>query len=209
PADLVKDDKAFGCRIPEDVGSFGHLHHEGRLPPCQVVRCPHPRENPVRYANDGCRCRDKAAHLSHQRNQRHLPHEGGFACHVRPGNDKQLVAVIVKLDVVRHKTFPKGERLDHRMTAICNGDGITAVYLGSAVSGKNGDFCKRQDHVDYCDIVGGSGNPSPFRSHKIPHLRKSEYSSSEIRSSAPSTFSSYSFSSGVMNLSALARVCRR
>ena len=113
--DLVHEDEALVRGIVEDVGRFGHLHHERRAAAGQVVAGADAREDAVDRSEHGALGRHEAAHVRQQHDQRALAHVGALAAHVRAG-DHQHAARRVEHQVVGHER-PVDEMFDDGMTA--------------------------------------------------------------------------------------------
>ena len=94
--DFIENDETFRRCIAKDIGGLGHLHHERGLAAGKIVRCADPGENPVDHPDCRLSAADETADLRHEGDQRHLAHEGRFPCHVRAGDDQQLVFAIIE-----------------------------------------------------------------------------------------------------------------
>ena len=46
-ADLIQHQKAVPCGVSKDIRNLGHLHHEGTLTGCQIIRSAHTGKNTV------------------------------------------------------------------------------------------------------------------------------------------------------------------
>ena len=102
-ADLVEDDQTSGGCVVEDVRRLGHLDHERALATTQLVGGSHAGEEAINHADLGPSSRHEAPHLGENRQQRHLTDIGGFARHVRPGDEQDRPTLGAKVDVVRHE----------------------------------------------------------------------------------------------------------
>ena len=112
-ADLIHQHQAAGGGVVEDVGGFGHFHHEGGASRGQLVGGADAGENAVHRADASHLRRYVAAHVGEQHDQRHLAHVGGFAAHVGAGDDQQA-PVHVQAQVVGHEGSVQG-LFHHRM----------------------------------------------------------------------------------------------
>ena len=101
-ADLVDQDQAYIRGIVQDSGGLHHFRHEGGFPRGDIIDRADPGENSVDRAEYGALCRDEAADMRQQRDERSLAHVGGFASHVRPGN-QQHTDGFVQVDVIGDK----------------------------------------------------------------------------------------------------------
>ena len=72
--------------VVQDVGGFGHFHHEGGAAAGDIVRGTHAGKNPVHGADHCPVGGHETAGVGEQGNQRGLTHIGGFTAHVRAGH---------------------------------------------------------------------------------------------------------------------------
>ncbi len=103
PAHLVQEDQAVLGGLLEDQGHLFHLHHEGALPPRQVVGGPDAGIDAVQEGQGGLLGGHKAPHLGQEGDEGRLAQIGGLARHVGPGDQDQLVG---HLQVVGHELRP-------------------------------------------------------------------------------------------------------
>ena len=75
-------------------------------------------------------CRNKAADLRHQGNQRILAHVGRFARHVGAGDDEHAVFGFVQRGIVWHKQTAFQHLLNHRVAALGNRKHIAVIHRG-------------------------------------------------------------------------------
>ena len=118
-ADFVHQHEALRRRVVEDRGGFGHFDHERGAAAGQVVGGADAREDAIDRAERRAPRRHIAAHVSHQRDQRGLAHEGRFTAHVRAGDQEQL-ALGVQRAVVGDELLDL--RLDDRMPSLFDFD---------------------------------------------------------------------------------------
>ena len=118
-ADLIHQHQAVRPGVVQDVGRFGHLHHESRAPAGEVVRGANAGEDLIDRPQREGGCRYKTAAMRQQHDQRYLPHIGRLAAHVRAG-DQQHAAAGRELGVVGNEGLAQCRdlRLDHRMPAL-------------------------------------------------------------------------------------------
>ena len=108
----------------EDCRCFHHLDHECGLAGGEVVLQADAGENAVNQADAGLGCRDEAAHLSQQRDQRHLPDVSRLASHVGAGQH-QHPGLAGQLHIIGDIFAVIQYPLDYRMPAIPDAyDGI-------------------------------------------------------------------------------------
>ena len=77
-----------------------HFDHESGFAHGDVVRSSHPRENAVHHADTCTFGRNERAYLCHQRDNGRLPEQGGLAAHIGAGDDDDLLAVCVQINIV-------------------------------------------------------------------------------------------------------------
>ena len=95
-ADLVEHDEASRGGEVEDARRLLHLHHEGGLPPRDVVGRTHAREDAIHHRQLAPRARHERSCLREQADERGLPQVGGLAAHIRAGQDHELVGRAVQ-----------------------------------------------------------------------------------------------------------------
>lgn len=91
PAHLVQEDEATFGGLLEHQGHLLHLHHEGALPPGEVVRGPDPRVDPVKEGKLRLLGGHEAPDLGEEGDEGGLAEEGGLPRHVGPGDEDELV----------------------------------------------------------------------------------------------------------------------
>ena len=128
-ADLVEHQQAAVGGVVEDVGRFDHLHHKGRLPAVDLIRCADAGEDAVDDADLRRFCRHKAANLGHERDQSRLAEEGALARHVRPCQHVNA-GVGRKVGIVGHKRVIHLRQFDHRVTPTADFDAGAFVEWG-------------------------------------------------------------------------------
>ena len=86
----------------QNIGGFGHFHHEGRATAGQIIRRADAREDAVQTGQrDGTR-RYKGPDVSQEGDQGVLAHIGRLTAHVGAGN-QQHAAVMIEVGVVGNK----------------------------------------------------------------------------------------------------------
>ena len=154
--------------------------------------------------------RHERAGLRQQADERGLPQVGGLAAHVRAGQDDELVRGAVQRDVVGHERVAPtcrsttGWRPSHDEQLVA----LVHVRLGVVAERRPS---RRAQPARRARRARGPcpGCAAPRRPRAARSASNSSISRSTMRSSAPSTFSSYSFSAGVMKRSPPAMVCLR
>ena len=190
-ADLVEDDEAARRGAVQDVRRLLHLDHEGRLAARDVVGRADAGEDPIDDRQLGAAARHERPGLRHEAEQCGLAEIGGLAAHVRSGEDDELVRRRVERHVVRH------ERVARR-----------AARRPDAARRRRRDRRRRAPSA-WCSSARPPSRPAPpaHRAPRVPEpcpesaapsaatcvrrASKIASSRSRIRSSAPSTFSSY------------------
>ena len=195
-ADFIHQHRAVLGGVVQDVGGFGHLHHEGRTAGSQIVRRADAGEDAIHRADGGLGGRHVTADVRHQHNQRRLPHIGAFTAHVRAGDD-QHAALWRQGERVGDKRLAQ-HLLYHRVAAFGNADprlfthGWASVVQGIGALGQIGQ------HVQLGQCGGAL---LQFRRCGSSRSNSSSYRLFSIASALPlevSTLSSYSFNSGMM-----------
>ena len=133
PADLIQNEQAVLRGAAKQLRHLGHLHHEGRLSRRQVVAGADAGENAVHHADVRPLGGDKAPHLGHQHDQRHLAHIGGLTGHVWTGDDGHPVLLCAHVGVVGHKERVASHLFHHRMASRRDLDDPGLVHLRPAV----------------------------------------------------------------------------
>ena len=133
PPDFVQNQQRVLCGVVQDVRHLRHLHHKGGLSGAQVVRRADAGEDTVHHADVGKLRRDKAPHLCHQHDQRHLAHVGGFARHVGAGDDSHPALLLPHERVVGDEQAVLQHPLHHRMPALFDLNDPGFIHIGAAV----------------------------------------------------------------------------
>ena len=94
-ADFVQDHQRAVVGLVQDGGGFDHFDHEGRPAPRKVVRCADPAEKLGDEADAGLGGRDVGSGLGKEGYEGILAQEGGFAGHVRAGQQPDRGGVLV------------------------------------------------------------------------------------------------------------------
>ena len=129
-ADLIQNDQAALGGPLQNFGHFGHFHHKGGLTGGKVIRCAHAGKDSIHHTDMAAGCRNKAADLRHQGNQRILAHVGRFARHVGAGDDEHAVFGFVQRGIVWHKQTAFQHLLNHRVAALGNRKHIAVIHRG-------------------------------------------------------------------------------
>ena len=116
----------------EDVRHLTHLDHERGSSAVEIVRGADARKNAIRKGDIRRSGGHETAHVGHQRDQRHLAHVGGFAGHVRAGDDHHAM-FLVQMGIVGHEQGAPQPLFDHRMPAIDNVVAPISVDRGAHV----------------------------------------------------------------------------
>ena len=145
---LVQNDQAALRDIVQDVGRLIHLDHEGRFARGQVVRRPHPGEDPVDHPETCAARRHITAHLRHQADQGRLTQQSGLTGHVRSGDHHDLLRLPVEGDAVGNvRLFGRQTPFDDRMAAVDDLDVGSLVHLGTTVLVLLGDRGHRKQAI--------------------------------------------------------------
>ena len=160
----------MGRSVPQNVGGFDHLHHEGRKPAAQAVAGPYAGENPVHHAY-ACRFRrHKATHLGHQHNQSRLPQVGRFTRHVGARNEHQAGGIGRKFHVVGDKVQIRIHRHDNRVETAPNLDTRAGIDLRTHVVVLAGGPSKTVERIHTGDGVGDFLEFATPTVHPVPEL---------------------------------------
>ena len=171
-ADLVQNHQTFRGGVLQDLRNLGHLHHKRGLARRQIIGGANPGENGVHHAHFAGFCRHKAADLRHQRNQRVLPHVGGFTCHVRAGEQNGAVFAAVHFGIIGHKQAALQHLLNHRVAALFNHQHIAVVHLWLYVIVVAGHLRQGRVHVQLRHSHGGGLNAHQLIRHGAEQLVK-------------------------------------
>ncbi|MNV17170.1 hypothetical protein D3C71_1079530 [compost metagenome] len=136
----------------QNVGGFGHLDHEGGATAGQIVRRPNTGEDAIDWADLHALCRNVAADISQQGDQRSLAHVGTFTAHIRAGNDQhptlgRQVKRVSNKRLVEHL-------FNHWMTPFADTNtGLIAECRASVVQ-RVCAFCQVHQHVQLSQGTG-------------------------------------------------------
>ncbi len=128
--DLVQDEEAVFCGVPQNIRHLSHFHHKRALAAGEIVRSPDSRKDPVAQADIRLLSRHKAADVGHQRNQGRLAHVSGFSGHVGAGNDRNPVFSVVQDRIIGHKGIAAHHPLHDRMAAVFDADYALFIDVG-------------------------------------------------------------------------------
>ena len=145
--DFIQNDEGFCGRVAQDVRRFAHLHHERGLSAGEVIRRADAGENAVGDGDFRFLRRDERPDVRHQRNQRHLPHVGAFARHVRPGDDAHAAVISIHVRVVGHESALAHRLLDDRVASLDNVQRAILRHFGADVVVLYRRFRQRQQRV--------------------------------------------------------------
>ena len=142
--------------------------------------------------------------------QRDLPDERALARHVRPGDEPERAVVRAERRVVRDERARRQHLVEDRVPAVPDVEDRLVDQHRPDVVARRGQFRERREEVERRQHVGRVQQPRRLRRHLVADLQ--EQFAVPAPCSCPaavSTFSSYSFSSGVMYRSAFLSVCLR
>ena len=171
-ADLVQDQQAVSGRVLQNVRHLAHLHHEGGLPARQIVRRADAREHAVHHADVRGGRGHERADLRHDRDQRHLPHIGGLARHIRTGDDSDAVFAPVENGIVRDEQAVGQHFLHDRMTAVPDLDAVGEIHDRTGVVIVTGDIGERAQHIQRRDRLRGLLHAVYLGGNLVTHLDK-------------------------------------
>ena len=104
-ADFVEQDQARRRGVIQDGGDFAHFDEKCRAAAREIVGGADAREDAVGDGKLGLACRNERTHLRHQHNQRGLAKIGGFAAHVRAGDEQELLAAGIEVQIVGNEAL--------------------------------------------------------------------------------------------------------
>ena len=99
-ADFIEDDKRSAGGVMQDVGSFAHLDHEGRLAASEIIASSDAAKEFVDKADTGGGCWDKRADLGKDHDERYLANVGGLTGHVGACDEQQSLLFCVEKGVI-------------------------------------------------------------------------------------------------------------
>ena len=152
-AHFIHQHQAVFGGIVQDIGGFGHFHHEGGAATGYVIRGAHASEDPVHRAKHGAVGGHETAGVGQQGNQGGLAHVGGLTAHVRAG-DHQHAAFGIHQQVVGHKRLVE-QLLHHRVPTFLH---IKSWLVGKFRRGEaqgRGSFGEVAQHVEFGQGLGG------------------------------------------------------
>ena len=133
-ADLIEQHQRSLAGVVQDVGGFGHLHHEGGLARGQIIYRPDPGEDSVRQADAGRAGRDPAADLGHQLQQPRLAQITTLAAGIGARQHEQIRAVSPQGQIVGGEALLHQQLLHHRMASRLDHQLAALHQLGPAVA---------------------------------------------------------------------------
>ena len=169
-SDLVKDQKASGCSVSEDIGNLRHLHHEGTLSAGKVVRRSHTGKDPVHNADVRIFRRDKTSHLRHEHDQRSLTHVSGFTGHIGACDNRHPLFLAVQIGIVGNEHIVFDHLLHHRMTSVPDIDHTVFIDLRPYIIVSLGHESKGSKYVQGGHRLGSTLDPCDFSPHFVPDV---------------------------------------
>ncbi len=139
--------------VVQDVGGFGHFHHEGGSAAGDVVRGAHAGENAVDGADDCPVGGHKAAGVGQQGNQRCLAHVSGFTAHVRAG-DHQHAALGIHQQIIGYERLIQ-QLFDHRVATFLNVKTGGFAEFRRRESQGGGALGKITQYIQFRQCLGG------------------------------------------------------
>src|SRR4029077_10300333 len=160
-ADFIEKDEARRSGVMQDGGNFTHLDEKRRTAAREIVAGADARKDAGGNGKLGLTSRNERAHLRHQNNQRGLAKVGGFAAHVRAGDQQELLAAGVEAKIVGNESLAAlAEKFfDDGVTASNDKQLSGSVEFRSGVPAVGGQLCKRSKHVQLRN--GGSCAAEP------------------------------------------------
>ena len=161
--DFVEDHKRPVIRLVQDRGGFHHLDHEGRPPARKVVGGADAGKHLAHQPDLGAFCGNEASHLGEDRDQRILPQPGGFARHVRTGQqrDRGAVALGVEHAVIgdEGRAGPGKRGFHHRVTPGHDVEPPVVMDRGAAPVALGRAGGQRRLHVEFRERPRGLPDP--------------------------------------------------
>ena len=162
-SDLVENQQAVFGRGAQDRGGLAHLDHKRRFACRQLVRGADSRKNLIDEPDSRRSGRHKAADVREDNDQRDLTHIGGFARHIRAGDDRKPVILAVERRVVGHEHRILAERFDDGVTAVFDLNFAGEIDVRPRIVVQRRRFGHRQIGVQPGDCGGGAHDPRAFR----------------------------------------------
>src|SRR5215469_8474280 len=163
-ADFVEKDEAGRCRVIQDRGDFAHLHKKSRAATREVIAGADAREDAVGNGKFRMTRGNERAHLRHKNNQSGLPQIGGLAAHVRPGDEKQLLAARLKAEIVGHKALaalPK-KLFDDRVASANDKHFAGGIEFGASIAAVGREFPESSEDIKLSNGRSGAPQASGF-----------------------------------------------
>ena len=104
------------------------------MPGREVIAGPHTGKNPINFADVRRRSRDITANARHDDRQRHLPHIGGFACHIGAGDQRKAVFLALDVSIVGDVIFAADSQLHHGVARRLQNQAIAVIHLRLNIS---------------------------------------------------------------------------
>ena len=171
-ADLVEDDEAPAGGVVEDVRRLAHLDHERALAPGEVVARADAREDAVEQVDPSRGGGDAAPGVREQREQRDLPDVGALACHVRPGDQRDLLLHEVERRVVGYEAFLGGRQVQHRMPSVADRQHAVVAHLGTDPAVQPRRLGEGREHVELRQRAGGLLDGAQLGEDLFAHLQE-------------------------------------
>ena len=154
----------------QNRGDLAHLHHEGGLPRRQVVGCTDAGKNAVHHANVRAVRGHKGADLRHERDERYLPHIGGFTSHIRAGDDGAAIILAVERRIVGDKGGVFQHSLHHGVPPVRDFQPISRIHNRARIVVGNGHLRKGAEHVKPRDGMGRALHAIELVRHAGAHI---------------------------------------
>ena len=168
--DLIQDDQTVSGGIAKDVGNLCHLYHKSTLAAGQIVGSTDTGKDPVHQSDVCLPGRHKGTNLRHQHDQSRLPHVGGLAGHIRPGDDTDPVILLIQIRVIGHKHIMCDHLLHHRMPALFDPDLSIRRNLRADKIASLCHHGKRCQHIDLANDLGSLLHADQLIIYGIPDL---------------------------------------
>src|SRR2546425_2372539 len=176
-ADFVQKHETRGRRLNQDGSDFTHLHEKRRTASREIVRRADARENAVGERQLGLARGNKRPHLRQDHDQRGLAQIGGFAAHVRPGDEQNLLPFGFETNVVRDEALAAlPQQFFYDRMAPADDEQFTFIAKGRThITAIGGELREGGQYVEFGDgggraaqARGFGGNGSTDFSEELP-----------------------------------------
>ena len=152
---LVEKHERARRDVVHDAGGFVHFDHERTFAGGDVVRGTDTRENLIDQTDAGRGCGHKGAHLRHEGDERGLTKQRTLTCHVRTGDNHDLLRFGVEFQTVAH-IFLSGrhEGLNDGVATFADVNDGAVVHHGTHVVSFARNLCQRIEAVETADGDG-------------------------------------------------------